>query len=127
MNVRIQPTERSKTLKTDRDIAAIIVYLQEHPRWVTSQELQKELGVSAELAYFTMHVLYMMDQVELGGQIAGRGRPKQAAHWIGRRTLSRLIATTVVEGRNSTKLNSQTLKQRVDELEGTPAPETSEK
>ena len=127
MNVRIQPTEHSKTLKTDRDIAALIVYLQEHPRWVTSHELQAELDIGPELAYHALHVLYMMDQVELGGQIAGRGRPKLAAHWIGRRALSRMIATTYVEGRNSTKPNSNTLAAHVDALERAHAPQTSEK
>lgn len=98
--VKIHPQEHRGN-DTDGAIARVINYIQERPRWVTSGELQDKCAVDSKLAYYVMHTLYMLDFVELGSIIAGRGRPKLAAQWIGRRNSTNIIRTYLVEGSGS--------------------------
>ena len=123
MQVKIQPTASGDRV-TDRRIAQVITYLQERKRWVTSKELQHELEVPSDLAYHVLHTLYLLDMVELGTTIAGRGRPKLAAQWIGRRTSTNLIQTYLVEGRGSQSKGAAALARKVSEHEA--SDETSE-
>lgn len=113
MSVKIH--DRGADSVTDSRIARVIHYLQQRKRWVTSRELQDELDVPGDLTYYVLHTLYMLDMVELGGQIAGRGRPKLAAQWIGRRTSTALIRTYLVEGSGSSSKGAERTTELVAE------------
>jgi hypothetical protein len=117
VNIKIRTSSSAGERTTDRRIAQIITYIQERPRWVTSKELQDELKVPSDLVYYVLHTLYMLDKVELGTLAAGRGRPKMAAQWIGRRTSTLAIRTYVVEGSGSQSKGVGPLSRRVSELE----------
>lgn len=81
---------QTKETETERRIKSILHFLEDNDRWVTLEELREHTGAPYEAVYYIVQTLKVLEYIEIGGQIQGRGRPKLVVHKLVEKSMKHL-------------------------------------